>query len=167
MELLREKYDYVIVDSPPVLAVTDPCTIASRVDSIVMTFRIKKNVKLSAERAREILAAVGGAAYTREQYTGNETQQNNLEAMAHVDVQWFTFGTKETDLDTKLSVLPSLSSWGRVRLELTSTFRREILFKDLFFAVSFFENYDSEPPQESGQAHKNDFGITTSLGWKF
>jgi hypothetical protein len=116
---------------------------------------------------RVILAAVAGGAYTREQFAGNETQQNNFEAMAHLDVQWFTFGTNETDLDTKFTLLPSLSSLGRVRLELTSTFRREILFKDLYFAVSFFENYDSDPPQESGQTQKNDFGLTTSLGWKF
>ena len=116
---------------------------------------------------RVILAVVGGSVYTREQFTGNEDQQNNVEALAHLDVQWFTFGNQETDLDTKLTVLPSLSSWGRVRLELNSTFRREILFKDLYFAVNFFENYDSDPPQESGQTHKNDFGITTSLGWKF
>lgn len=116
---------------------------------------------------RLIVAAVGGAVYTLEQFTGNEERQNNLEAMTHLSVQWFTFGNQETDLDTKLTVLPSLSSWGRVRLELTSAFRREILVKDLFFAVSFFENFDSDPPQEGGQEHKNDFGITTSLGWKF
>ena len=116
---------------------------------------------------RVILAVVGGSVYTREKFAGNEDQQNNLEALGHLNVQWFTFGDQETDLDTKLTVLPSLSSWGRVRLELTSTFRREILFKDLYFAISFFDNYDSDPPQESGQAHKNDFGLTTSLGWKF
>ncbi len=115
---------------------------------------------------RVILGAIGGALYTREQFTGNETQQNNFEAMGHLDVQWFTFGNQETDLNTKFTVMPSLSSWGRVRLELTSTFRREILFKDLYFSVNFFENYDSDPPQVGGNSQKNDFGITTSLGWK-
>lgn len=60
LDLLREKYDYVIVDSPPVLAVTDPCAVAPRVDATVLTFRIKKNIKLAAERAREILDSVGG-----------------------------------------------------------------------------------------------------------
>jgi hypothetical protein len=116
---------------------------------------------------RVILALAGGAVYTREKFTGNEDQQNNLEALTAISVQWFTFGDKETDLDTRFTVLPSMSSWGRVRIELTSTFRREILFKDLYFAVNFFENYDSDPPQQEGEAHKNDFGITTSLGWKF
>jgi len=116
---------------------------------------------------RVILAVAGGAAYTREKFTGSEEQQNNLEALTHLSVQWFTFGNKETDLDTRFTVLPSLTSWGRVRLELSSTFRREILFKDLYLAVNFFENYDSDPPQQEGGTHKNDFGISTSLGWKF
>jgi hypothetical protein len=115
---------------------------------------------------RVILGTLAGAAYTREHFTGSEEQQNNLEAMAHLDVQWFTFGNNETDLDTSFSVMPSLSSPGRVRLELSSTFRREIFFKDLYFSINFFETYDSDPPQ-LGSQQKNDFGITTALGWKF
>lgn len=60
LAVLRDEFDYVIVDSPPVLAVTDPCTIAPRVDTTILTFRIKKNIKVSAERARELLTSVGG-----------------------------------------------------------------------------------------------------------
>lgn len=60
LEMLREKFDFIIVDTPPVLAVTDPCVVAPRVDAVLLTFRIRKNVKVSAERAREALTAVGG-----------------------------------------------------------------------------------------------------------
>ncbi|MCH2179252.1 MAG: polysaccharide biosynthesis tyrosine autokinase [Mariniblastus sp.] len=59
IEELREEYDFVIIDSPPLLAVTDPCPIAARVDGVILTLRIKKNVRISAERASEILSNLG------------------------------------------------------------------------------------------------------------
>lgn len=59
IEELREEYDFVIIDTPPLLAVTDPCPIAARVDGVILTLRIKKNVRISAERASEILSNLG------------------------------------------------------------------------------------------------------------
>ena len=59
IEELREQFDFVIVDTPPLLAVTDPCPVAARVDGVVLTLRIKKNVKISAERATDILRNLG------------------------------------------------------------------------------------------------------------
>ena len=59
LDEMRDVYDFVIVDTPPVLAVTDPCPIAAQVDGVVLTLRIKKNVRVSAERATDILASVG------------------------------------------------------------------------------------------------------------
>jgi capsular exopolysaccharide synthesis family protein len=59
LEQLRERYDYVVVDTPPLLAVTDPCVIAPRVDGVLLNLRIGKNSRPAAERAREMLAALG------------------------------------------------------------------------------------------------------------
>jgi capsular exopolysaccharide synthesis family protein len=52
---LREAYDYVLVDSPPLLAVSDPCVIAPRVDGLLLVLRVSKNGRPAAERARDIL----------------------------------------------------------------------------------------------------------------
>ncbi len=57
-EVLREKFDYIIMDTPPMLAVTDPCAVAARADGVILALRIKKNIKLSASRAKEILDSV-------------------------------------------------------------------------------------------------------------
>jgi len=46
IEALREKFDYVLIDSPPVLPVSDPATIASIVDGVYLVTRIRKGVKL-------------------------------------------------------------------------------------------------------------------------
>lgn len=56
---LREKFDYVLIDSPPVLPVSDPATIASFVDGVYLVTRIRKGVKLAAEKAKETLDRVG------------------------------------------------------------------------------------------------------------
>ncbi len=52
---LREQFDFVIVDTPPLLAVTDPCVVASRMDGVLLAVRLGKNERPAAERAREIL----------------------------------------------------------------------------------------------------------------
>ena len=59
IEEMREEFDFVIIDTPPLLAVTDPCPIAARVDGVILCLRIKKNVRVSAERATEMLVNLG------------------------------------------------------------------------------------------------------------
>ncbi len=59
LDELREQYDYVIIDTPPLLVVTDPCAVAPRVDGVLMTMRVIKNGRPIAERARDILLSLG------------------------------------------------------------------------------------------------------------
>lgn len=56
---LRERFDYVLIDSPPVLPVSDPATIASMVDAVYLVTRIRKGVKLTAQKAKDTLDSVG------------------------------------------------------------------------------------------------------------
>ncbi len=56
---IREQYDFVIVDTPPLLAVTDPGVVAARVDGVLLTVRLTRKARPRAERAREILATLG------------------------------------------------------------------------------------------------------------
>ncbi len=55
---LREKFDIIIVDTPPLLAVSDPCAIAAVVDGVVLTTRLRRNVKPLVTRASHILDSV-------------------------------------------------------------------------------------------------------------
>ncbi|MBS0201591.1 MAG: polysaccharide biosynthesis tyrosine autokinase [Planctomycetes bacterium] len=57
--ILREKYDFVLVDTPPMLAVTDPGSVAARVDGVLMTIRISKRTRAEAARATELLKSLG------------------------------------------------------------------------------------------------------------
>jgi Mrp family chromosome partitioning ATPase len=49
----------VLVDTPPLLAVSDPSVIAPRVDGVILTLRISKKSRPHAEQAREILTTLG------------------------------------------------------------------------------------------------------------
>jgi succinoglycan biosynthesis transport protein ExoP len=59
LEWLRERYDYVLVDSPPLLAVTDPGVLGPQVDGVIMTLRTTGKGRIEAKRAKEILANLG------------------------------------------------------------------------------------------------------------
>lgn len=56
---LRDRYDFVIIDSPPVLAVTDPGAIAVRADGVLLALQIRRKARPSAQRAVEILTQLG------------------------------------------------------------------------------------------------------------
>ncbi len=56
---LRERYDYVIVDTPPLLIVTDPAIVASSADGIVFTFRVRRGCRPQTKEAVAMLRATG------------------------------------------------------------------------------------------------------------
>lgn len=59
LQLLRDRFDYVIVDSPPVLAVTDPCGVAARVDGVLVCMRLSRHTRDLGRRTIEQLRDVG------------------------------------------------------------------------------------------------------------
>ena len=59
LRMLRDEYDYIIVDTPPLLVVTDPSITASMVDGIVLALRIRRKSKPNAKESINILGAIG------------------------------------------------------------------------------------------------------------
>ncbi|WP_372718896.1 polysaccharide biosynthesis tyrosine autokinase [Novipirellula sp.] len=59
IDLLREEYDYVILDTPPLLVVTDPSITAGMADGVVMALRIRRKSKPNAKESVNILRSVG------------------------------------------------------------------------------------------------------------
>jgi succinoglycan biosynthesis transport protein ExoP len=56
---LRARFDYVVIDSSPVLATTDPVIVASEADAVVLTVRSGQTTKDALVRAHELLRMVG------------------------------------------------------------------------------------------------------------
>ena len=52
---VRTQYDYVLIDTPPLLAVSDPCVVTPHADGVILVIRLGKNRAESVEQARELL----------------------------------------------------------------------------------------------------------------
>ena len=59
MEELKERFDIIFFDSPPVLPVTDASLLASRVDSVVLCYEIGRISRNALLRAKIQLESVG------------------------------------------------------------------------------------------------------------
>jgi capsular exopolysaccharide synthesis family protein len=55
IEAIRKHYDFVIIDTPPVLAVSETSAISAQVDGVIFTMRIKKDSKPVAHRSLQML----------------------------------------------------------------------------------------------------------------
>lgn len=58
LQMVRKQFDFVLVDTPPLLPVTDPSVVAAQVDGVLLTVRIRKGVRVAALRAVEMLRAL-------------------------------------------------------------------------------------------------------------
>ncbi len=108
-------------------------------------------------------ALLGGIGYAREKFTDTEGD-NSVPATVGADFQYFSWGDLDTDLSSRLVIMPVLNQLGRWRISFITSFKREVV-KDFYFNVSVNEYFDSQPPAEG--ANKNDLSLTTSFGWSF
>lgn len=105
----------------------------------------------------------GGVVGTREHYSADVGQPRSTNADALAGVDFATFRFSKTEITSRFSLFPSLSTPGRTRVQTTSDLRIKIV-KDLWWGFHLYESFDSKPPV---RADKNDLGVSTSLGWKF
>jgi len=54
----RERFDHIVIDSPPVLAVTDAVLLAAEADSVLLVVRSRKTTKPALRRTRMVLSQV-------------------------------------------------------------------------------------------------------------
>ena len=59
LKQLRSEYDFVIIDTPPLMAVSDPSIVASRVDALLLVVRAGKNKLATIRSGCELLSALG------------------------------------------------------------------------------------------------------------
>jgi len=55
LEILKKDYDYILLDSPPVIAVTDTMVLARKVDMLTLVVKISTVDKAVIKRAKELL----------------------------------------------------------------------------------------------------------------
>jgi len=113
---------------------------------------------------RTSLVAIAGGDYSHERYfaqSGTVPIRNNAESL--VGLTFSTFRFRTVGINSQISLFPSLSDPGRVRLSSQSNLQIELV-RNLYWSFQLYQNVDSRPPIN---APKNDLGVTTSVGWKF
>ena len=51
----KRSYDFVLVDTPPLLAVSDPCVVAPHTDGLILVLRLRRDSRTDITRAAELL----------------------------------------------------------------------------------------------------------------
>ncbi len=112
---------------------------------------------------RAQMAVGGGVAVNKDQGVDVESTVN-VELLALYRASYFTYDRPKTNLDLTAQYYASLSDFGRHRLQLDASTRREV-YKDLFVSASLYDTFDSRPPNPD--AAINDVGIVLSVGWSY
>lgn len=106
---------------------------------------------------------VAGLAVIREYFSTQDTDES-IEGVLATGYTFFRFEDPEANLDARLALYPSLTQSGRLRSEGRVRARYELV-EDLFFELSLYGSYDSDPDEDANS--NSDYGVTTSLGYSF
>lgn len=112
---------------------------------------------------RRLLTGIG-VSLNEEQSNESTAYKTNVEALATIQFKEFRYSFPKLSIDAIYTIFPSLTDWGRVRMDFQLTTSVEV-FKDFNVGLSFYDSYDSRPPQ--GATSKNDYSVNFTITYKF
>jgi hypothetical protein len=109
---------------------------------------------------RAQLEVGAGVAVNEEQGVDTEPTEN-VEGILGFRSSFYTYDKPKTEFDISAQYYPSLSNWGRQRLQFDSSLKRDV-WKDFFISFNVYDTFDSAPPNPD--AERNDVGVVASFG---
>ena len=106
----------------------------------------------------------GGLTTSQEKKTGDEDFKTNVEAMISGSFEAFRYVSPKLDFTTSLVLFPSLTDFGRIRINFDARLRYELL-SDFYIGLTVFDKLDAD--LRGGGNRANDFGIDTTISWSF
>ncbi|MCA9076397.1 MAG: polysaccharide biosynthesis tyrosine autokinase [Planctomycetaceae bacterium] len=99
LKAARGEFDYVFIDTPPILAVSDPCIISPHVDGMVLVVRMQKNKRPAVIRTKDILDSHGVQVYgiIANDMGTDESTGENYDAYAG----YYNTGRSQQPIDTR------------------------------------------------------------------
>lgn len=104
-----------------------------------------------------------GLQVSREDLMDEPEDNDSVEALFTMNWDWFLFQNPELDWSTTIELIPSLTESGRVRGEIDTSIKWEII-DDLQWGFSLYGSVDNQPA-ETGSS--SDYGVTASLTYDF
>lgn len=103
----------------------------------------------------------GGLVATEEKYT-SVSGNTSLEAVLSAQFNLYRYADPERSLQSRLTLFPSVTEFGRLRSDFRTTFKLELV-NNLYWSMELYYQGDSDPPPQA--VNSTDYGVTTSLGW--
>jgi capsular exopolysaccharide synthesis family protein len=63
LQQAAERYDHIIVDSPPLISVTDPVILSTMMDGVILVVQAGRSTREVVRRARQELSNVGAKVF--------------------------------------------------------------------------------------------------------
>ncbi len=111
-----------------------------------------------------LLSLDAGLQFSREDLVATAEETDSLEATFTATWDWFLFHDPELDWSTTVELIPSLTESGRVRGELDTSLKWEII-GDLKWGFALYGSFDNQPQSATGST--SDYGVNTSLTYEF
>ena len=89
--------------------------------------------------------AIGTGLSANDERNTDADPTQNLEGLFSFRTSYYTYDRPRTNLDVSVQYYPSLSDWGRQRMQLDTSVKREV-WKDVFLSLNLFDTFDSRPP---------------------
>lgn len=126
-------------------------------------FGVGAGVNAIRSNRNSLLLSVG-LALNSELGADTSSTVQSAEAVLSGSYSFFRYNSPKTDISTSIDVYPSITEKGRIRTNYDLKYSHE-LFSDFTVDLTFFINYDSEPP--TAGAETTDWGIVLSFGWSY
>ena len=111
-----------------------------------------------------LLSLEAGLQVSVEDLVTTTEDTESVEATFTFTWDWFLFDDPELDWSTTFQIIPSLTESGRVRSEINTALKWEII-GDLKWGVSFYGTADNQPQDQTGAG--SDYGVNTSVTYEF
>src|SRR3989442_13113574 len=84
VDAMAERYDHVVIDTPPLGSVTDPVILSTMVDGVVLVVHAGRNKRNAVQRACRELSAAGARIF------GIVLNNVNMKREGYADYQYYT-----------------------------------------------------------------------------
>src|SRR5204863_6191927 len=105
LDELSDRYDHVLLDSPPVMPVTDARILAASCDATVLALRAEKSTRRGGVYARDVLRAVGSRILGV--VVNDVPRRKGVYGYYYTDAQYYTYGYSNNRNGSKRKPLPN------------------------------------------------------------
>jgi hypothetical protein len=121
-------------------------------------------------RSQELLLSAGltanleNALGSSDPGDSGSDRDESLEGYLSGEWRYFKLHTPKSDVTLTAALFPGITESDRLRGDARLRYRQEFI-KDLFLNLTYYYNFDTDPP--AGALSESDYGIVTSLEYKF